>query len=560
MRLNINIYYFDMSKILKNELLETIFESITSLVYVKDTDLKFIMVNAAYANFVGRKAEDIIGKTDFDLYAGKTAGICAECDMEVINKDCAKLNIEENISMPDGRSRWLSSNKKPYHDKMGKLCGIIGISNDISDLKMASIRVETIIDSFPFKAWLRDKEGRFLAVNDLLAKSVSKTKQEMTGKTDLELGIYPEEISKRFINDDFEIMRQKKAKFFEELAYSDNILKLHETYKAPVMDESGEVIGTTGYTRDISEIQRNLFESKKQISLFNSIIDNIPVMLFLKDAKELQFKIINKATEDLLGLSRKQMLGKTDYEIFPKKQADFFVKKDREVLKSKRNFIIEDEKITSKNNTIILSTKKIPILAENGEPLFVLGISENVTEKRELEKTIKKLAYFDEITNLPNRSLFKDRFSLAVERARRNKQKMMVVMLDFDKFKVINDKYGHDIGDKLLEVFGSRLRKIVRKIDTIARFGGDEFVMALGDFSNVSDMEKYAKKVVDVFKEPFKVNKLKLDLKGSVGISVFPDDSQNQSDLVKFADAAMYDAKKNGGNNYQFYLNLNKIN
>ena len=560
MRLNINIYYFDMSKILKNELLETIFESITSLVYVKDTDLKFIMVNAAYANFVGRKAEDIIGKTDFDLYAGKTAGICAECDMEVINKDCAKLNIEENISMPDGRSRWLSSNKKPYHDKMGKLCGIIGISNDISDLKMASIRVETIIDSFPFKAWLRDKEGRFLAVNDLLAKSVSKTKQEMTGKTDLELGIYPEEISKRFINDDFEIMRQKKAKFFEELAYSDNILKPHETYKAPVMDESGEVIGTTGYTRDISEIQRNLFESKKQISLFNSIIDNIPVMLFLKDAKELQFKIINKATEDLLGLSRKQMLGKTDYEIFPKKQADFFVKKDREVLKSKRNFIIGDEKITSKNNTIILSTKKIPILAENGEPLFVLGISENVTEKRELEKTIKKLAYFDEITNLPNRSLFKDRFSLAVERARRNKQKMMVVMLDFDKFKVINDKYGHDIGDKLLEVFGSRLRKIVRKIDTIARFGGDEFVMALGDFSNVSDMEKYAKKVVDVFKEPFKVNKLKLDLKGSVGISVFPDDSQNQSDLVKFADAAMYDAKKNGGNNYQFYLNLNKIN
>lgn len=173
-----------------------------------------------------------------------------------------------------------------------------------------------------------------------------------------------------------------------------------------------------------------------------------------------------------------------------------------------------------------------------------------------MEKTIKKLAYFDEITNLPNRSLFTDRFNLAVERARRNNQKMMIIMLDFDKFKIINDKYGHDIGDELLKAFGIRIRKIVRKSDTVARFGGDEFVMALGDFSNVSDMEKYAKKVVDVFKEPFKVNKLKLDLKGSAGISVFPDDSQNQSDLVKFADAAMYDAKAKGGNSYQFYLNF----
>ena len=114
---------------------------------------------------------------------------------------------------------------------------------------------------------------------------------------------------------------------------SDNLLKLHETYKAPVINEAGEAIGTTGYTRDISEIQKSLFESKQQISFFDSIIDNIPIMLFLKDAKELKFKMINKATEELLGLSRKEMLEKTDYEVFPKNQADFFVKKDREAIK-----------------------------------------------------------------------------------------------------------------------------------------------------------------------------------------------------------------------------------
>lgn len=505
------------------------------------------------ANFVGKKTKEIIGKTDFDIFPENVAKIMAEDDMEVITKGQAKLNIERNISMPDGRTVWLSSNKTPYYDKNGKVCGIIGISNDITEIKKINIQVETILDLFPYKAWLKDKEGRFLAVNKLLAKAFSKSKDEMIGKTDLD--IYPEEHAKKFRKDDSDIMKQKKAKFFEELTYADNLLKLHETYKAPVINAAGEAIGTTGYTRNISGIQKSLFESKQQISFFDSIIDNIPIMLFLKDAKKLKFEVINKATEELLGLSRKAMLGKTDYEIFPKNQADFFIKKDREVLNNKNNLFIEEEKISSKNKTIIISTKKIPILDENGEPTHILGISEDITEKKQLEKTIKKLAYFDGITGLPNRNLFKDRFKLAAERARRDNKKMMIVMLDFDKFKVINDKYGHDVGDKLLKSFAGRLKKIVRKTDTIARFGGDEFVMVLGDFSYTEDMEKFAKKVQDVFREPFKIDKFKLNINGSIGISVFPNDSLNHSDLIKFADSVMYEAKMGGGNNYKFYSN-----
>lgn len=231
------------------------------------------------------------------------------------------------------------------------------------------------------------------------------------------------------------------------------------------------------------------------------------------------------------------------------------MKRDREVLNNRSNLFIEEEKISSKNKTIILSTKKIPIADEDGEPSYLLGISENITEKRQLEKTIKKLAYFDGITGLPNRNLFKDRFKLAAERARRDNKKMMIVMLDFDKFKVINDKYGHDVGDKLLKSFAGRLKKIVRRTDTIARFGGDEFVMVLSDFSNTDNMEKFAKKVLDVFKEPFKIDKFKLYINGSIGISVFPNDSINYSELIKFADSVMYETKKGGGNNYKFYLN-----
>jgi diguanylate cyclase (GGDEF)-like protein/PAS domain S-box-containing protein len=538
----------------KNELLEKILSNIPAIFYIRDTNLKFIKVNNAFENLAKKKASEIIGKTDFDIYPEANAKKMSEDDMEVLKTDKAKLNIEENILMPDGRNIWLIANKMPLHDKDGKVIGIMGISHDITELKTMSVQVETILDSFPYKAWLKDKEGHFLAVNELLAKFVSRSKKEMIGKTDFD--IYPEEHAKRFREDDLAIMNSGEPKFYEEFIYDNKTTKLHETYKAPVINEIGEVIGTTGYTRDISEIQKCLFESRELNNFFNSVIDNIPIMLFLKDSKDLRFKMINKATEELLGLSREDLIGKTDYDVFPKYQADFFVKKDREALNNSTQILIEEEKITSKNKKMILSTKKLPIFDENGKPAYLLGISEDITNKKQMEKMIKKLAYYDFVTNLPNRNLFKDRFNIAVEQAKRHNKKIMIIMIDFDKFKDINDRYGHDIGDKLLKSFAARVKKIVRKTDTFARFGGDEFSMILSDFSNIEDMEKSANKIIDSFKEPFKIKEMKLSIKGSMGISIYPDDGLNQSELVRFADIAMYESKNNGGNKYQFYFRL----
>lgn len=539
----------------QDTLLEKVLSNIPAVFYIRDTNLKFLKVNNAFENLVNKKSPEIIGKTDSDLYPEVNAKKMSEDDIGVLNTDTPKLNIEENIIMPDGRNIWLMANKMPLHDKDGKCIGIMGISHDITELKKMSAQVETILDNFPYKAWLKDKEGRFLAVNKLLAKSVFKSKNEMIGKTDAD--IYPQEHAKRFQEDDLAIMNSKEAKFFEEISYDNNTEKLHETYKAPVINEAGEVIGTTGYTRDISEIQKSLFESRELNNFFNSVIDNIPVMLFLKDAKELRFKMINKAAEELIGLSRENIIGKTDFDVFPKSQADFFVKKDREALNNYAQLFIEEEKITSKNRKMILSTKKLPIFNKDGEPAYILGISEDITNKKQMEKIIKKFAYYDEITNLPNRNLFNDRFKIAVEQAKRNKKKIMIAMFDFDKFKEINDRYGHDIGDKLLRSFANRIKRTVRKTDTFARFGGDEFIMILGDFYNIDDMEKFAQKIMDAFKEPFNVDRLKLKIEGSMGISVYPDDGLNQSDLVKFADTAMYDSKKYPGNKFQFFCRLN---
>ena len=540
----------------QKELLENILSNIPALVYVRDTELRFIMVNKAFEKILQKNSDFIIGKTDFDIFPEDTAKKMAEDDIEVMTNGKPKLGIEENLLLPDGRNICVIANKMPLHDKNGVVKGIMGISYDISEIKKMGFQLETILDSFPYKAWLKDLEGHFLFVNKLLANSANKSQKEMIGKTDMD--IYPEEFARKFMYDDQQIIETGKSKYFQEMSFTNGKPVLHETYKAPVINAAGEVIGTTGYTKDISKMQEELKELTSLNKLFSAVIDNIPIMLFVKDADTLRFKLINKAAEELIGLDKNNIIGKNDYDLFPKEQADFFIKKDREALNNKKLLLIEEENLTSTKKSVIIRTKKVPLFDENGNPICIVGISEDITKQREMEKTIKELAYYDEITKLPNRHLFKDRFEIAAGYSKRNKKKMMISMLDFDKFKLINDKYGHDIGDRFLRSFADRVKKIMRKTDTFARFGGDEFMFIISGFANNYDMKTFADKILKSFDKPFTVGDLELYIKGSMGISIFPDDADDQDTLLKYADSAMYEAKKKGGNIYVFYKDSNE--
>ena len=540
----------------QKELLENILSNIPALVYVRDTELRFIMVNKAFEKILQKNSDFIIGKTDFDIFPEDTAKKMAEDDIEVMTNGKPKLGIEENLLLPDGRNICVIANKMPLHDKNGEVKGIMGISYDISEIKKMGFQLETILDSFPYKAWLKDLEGHFLFVNKLLANSANKSQEEMIGKTDMD--IYPEEYAKKFMYDDQQIIETGKSKYFQEMSFTNGKPVLHETYKAPVINAAGEVIGTTGYTKDISKMQEELKELTSLNKLFSAVIDNIPIMLFVKDADTLRFKLINKAAEELIGLDKNNIIGKNDYDLFPKEQADFFIKKDREALNNKKLLLIEEENLTSTKKSALIRTKKVPLFDEKDNPIYIVGISEDITKQREMEKTIKELAYYDEITKLPNRHLFKDRFEIAAGYSKRNKKKMMISMLDFDKFKLINDKYGHDIGDRFLRSFANRVKKIMRKTDTFARFGGDEFMFIISGFTNNDDMKTFADKILKSFDKPFTVGDLELYIKGSMGISIFPDDADDQDTLLKYADSAMYEAKKKGGNTYVFYKDSNE--
>ena len=177
----------------------------------------------------------------------------------------------------------------------------------------------------------------------------------------------------------------------------------------------------------------------------------------------------------------------------------------------------------------------------------------DVTERTYAEEQIKHLAYHDALTGLPNRLLFKDRLTVALSHAQRGHERLAVLFLDLDRFKVINDSLGHTAGDQLLQAVAWRIQSCVRESDTVARLGGDEFTLLLPQLTHSEDAARVAQKILQAVQHPFTVEGRELFITTSVGISLYPEDGEEAETLIKNADTAMYQAKAEGRDNYQLF-------
>jgi diguanylate cyclase (GGDEF)-like protein/PAS domain S-box-containing protein len=302
------------------------------------------------------------------------------------------------------------------------------------------------------------------------------------------------------------------------------------------------------------KLRRVNADLEKARRFLSSVVDNIPNMIFVKDAKDLKYIHLNKAGEQLMGFSEQELLGKNDGDFFPRAQADSLMAKDRETLGIGHHVSVMEERLKSKDGSEkILQTKKLPILDENGNPQYLLGISEDITERKKTEQQLVLLAQYDTLTGLPNRTLFRDRLSLAMARARRNEQLVALMFLDLDRFKEINDTLGHTIGDQVLQAVAALLRRTLRDTDTVARLGGDEFTVILESLSHVDEIKMVTEKIQRVFTNPLLIQGREIFVTASVGITIYPFSGTEIDDLLQAADIAMYRAKEEGGNAYEFY-------
>ena len=205
-----------------------------------------------------------------------------------------------------------------------------------------------------------------------------------------------------------------------------------------------------------------------------------------------------------------------------------------------------------KNGSVFPAEVCLTALTLSGQPKLLATVRD-MTDRKVAEERIQFLAYYDALTGLPNRTLLKDRLSKALASARRQKYKVALLFLDLDRFKDINDSLGHSVGDLLLQEVAERLRRWGREQDTVARIGGDEFLIMLTHVNNISDAAVAAERLMDAMTAEFLVQGHSLNIGCSVGISIFPEHGTEVDDLIKNADAAMYDAKERRRNNFQFF-------
>ena len=281
-------------------------------------------------------------------------------------------------------------------------------------------------------------------------------------------------------------------------------------------------------------------------AIFNTAEDCI----YTKDLT-LKYTYVNPAMERLFRLPASQLIGQTDDDLFGEEAAIHIRAVDSRILSGEiieRDIIKPVRGIPSTFHTV-----KVPIRDRSGEITGLCGIARNITERKHTEKKLVHMATHDPLTGLPNRTLFNDRLTQELAHARRDRKKLAVMLLDLDEFKDINDTSGHSMGDRVLKAASERLTGLFRKSDTVARMGGDEYLLLLPKISVVEDTTKIAQQILEAFRRPFIIDDREFHVTTSIGVAIFPDDGEEVDILIRNADIAMYRAKERGRDNCQRY-------
>jgi diguanylate cyclase (GGDEF)-like protein/PAS domain S-box-containing protein len=314
-------------------------------------------------------------------------------------------------------------------------------------------------------------------------------------------------------------------------------------------DASGRALRMSGTHRDVSATKRTT-ELVRKLSL---AVEQSANMVMITDPTGV-IEYVNPRFCTVTGYSRDEIIGR---ELFTLKALDMPTATFKEIsdtLKAGTEWHGELHN-RKRNGEFYWCLESIsPVRDEQGNITNFVSVAEDISERKHAESTIRHLAYYDPLTGLPNRRLFRDRLEQAKNAAQRNGELFALMYLDLDRFKNVNDTLGHEIGDLLLKAAAQRMADCLRKGDTMARLGGDEFAIIVAEASRQEDLVKVAEKVIRALQAPFVLNGFELFTSTSIGISVFPNDTTDIDTLLKNADIALYRAKEQGRNNFQFFI------
>jgi diguanylate cyclase (GGDEF)-like protein/PAS domain S-box-containing protein len=304
--------------------------------------------------------------------------------------------------------------------------------------------------------------------------------------------------------------------------------------------------------RDITERRA----AEEELRRFRLAMDSSADMIVLIDRATMRFVDVNATACRLLGYSREELLKMGPQDVLPFSREE--LERDYDALIASPPGDADPTASGMKSQYTCKDGSAMPFestrhVLRSGDGYLIAAISRDIRARLAIEEKVAYLAQFDALTGLPNRNLFQDRLAQAMALAKRNDWPMGVLFIDLDRFKLVNDTLGHSAGDKLLKDAAERLRSCIRASDTVGRLGGDEFAAILSELSKPSDAGRVAQKIIEVFRRPFDLDGKETYVSASVGITLYPSDSDNAEALVMNADTAMYRAKEQGRNNYQYF-------
>ncbi|OUS31891.1 hypothetical protein A9Q99_02005 [Gammaproteobacteria bacterium 45_16_T64] len=317
-------------------------------------------------------------------------------------------------------------------------------------------------------------------------------------------------------------------------------------------DDMGDIQGTLGVARNITE--RKVIEREQR--LLSTAFESSGESIFITDDSGILIRA-NQEFYATTGYLPEEVMGRYCGFIWPQPQ-------DKLLFLGVKNSISETNRWRGECEYANVKGELRPSLLsfsaardENSDVTHYVGIFLDIADKKSDEEKIRRLAYFDALTGIPNRSLFNERLEKTIAQASRNNTSAAVLFLDLDRFKPINDSFGHAAGDQLLTSVASRLQGCIREEDTVARMGGDEFAIVLSSLPSVEEAEEIviatANRIISSFVQPFLIEGREAFTSASLGVAVYPCDGASSDELLRNADMAMYSAKKLGKNNYQFY-------
>ncbi|UFT99664.1 GGDEF domain-containing protein [Radiobacillus kanasensis] len=302
------------------------------------------------------------------------------------------------------------------------------------------------------------------------------------------------------------------------------------------------------YKQKFDKFGIEILADRSNLEITNFFSDLVFVMKV--EQRAFYYYFMNESAQEHTNLSE-DSYGKKLQDVLPEKETER-IQKEYEECVSRRNLHVYEDYFLIGKNKIYSHTVLTPILDDRNVCQYVIGVTRNISEKKEYENQLLNLAYYDDLTNVYNRRGFTQALKEEIEKAKAHNQFLAVMFLDGDNFKLVNDTYGHEYGDRLLKMMAHRLVQH-SKTNLVARIGGDEFAILLTSLSNIIDLNNFCEELIEQFNQDFIIQNQTTKLTLSIGAAIYPNHGEDPADLLRNADRALYMTKRSGKNNFQIY-------